>query len=159
MHARVQEQLAIAMSLLLECERQFHKQYLNQIYSSHTQSTKAKYAVYSKCGATGSSQRANAPLMGYPVTKTIRNYFKNFKRRVYPPGCRYVEYHQIKIPAVSFRNPNPNLTLILNLTLTLTLRAIETEVYAVQIAGIIIWRSLHTGSRDSINYELCLKVI
>jgi len=44
----------------------------NQIYSSHTQYTKTKYTVYSKCGATGSSQRANAPLMGYPVTKTIR---------------------------------------------------------------------------------------
>jgi len=28
--------------------------------------------VYSKCGATDSFQRANAALMGYPVTKTIR---------------------------------------------------------------------------------------
>jgi len=34
----------------------------------HTQYTKAKYTVYSKCDATGSSQRANAPLIGYPVT-------------------------------------------------------------------------------------------
>jgi len=48
---------------------------INQIYSSHTQHTKAEtYTVYSKCGATGSSQRADAPLMGYPVslTKTLR---------------------------------------------------------------------------------------
>jgi len=30
------------------------------------------YTAYSKCGATGSSQRANAPPMGYAVTKTIR---------------------------------------------------------------------------------------
>jgi len=44
----------------------------NQIYSSHTQYTKAKYTVYSKCGATRSSQRANAPLMGHPVTETVR---------------------------------------------------------------------------------------
>jgi len=46
---------------------------VKSVYSSHTQYTKTKtYAVYSKCGVTGSSQRANDPLMGYPVTKTIR---------------------------------------------------------------------------------------
>jgi len=38
----------------------------------HTQYTKAKYTVYSKRGATGSSQRASDPLMGCPVTETIR---------------------------------------------------------------------------------------
>jgi len=45
----------------------------NQIkFIHHTQYTKAKYTVYSQCGATGSSQRPNAPLMGHPVTKAIR---------------------------------------------------------------------------------------
>jgi len=54
----------------------------------HTQYIqKQKRAQCSKRGATGSSQRANAPLMGYPVTKTIRtessatheikNYYKD----------------------------------------------------------------------------------
>jgi len=47
--------------------------FFNQLdYSSHSQYTKAKYTVYSKCGAKGSSRRANTLLMGYPVTKIIR---------------------------------------------------------------------------------------
>jgi len=45
----------------------------NQIYSSYTQCTKAKtYTVYSRCGAAGSCQRANAPLWATQWLETIR---------------------------------------------------------------------------------------
>jgi len=50
-----------------------HFQSSNQVESNlfiiHTQYTKANYTGYNKCGATGRSQKANAPPMGHPVIK------------------------------------------------------------------------------------------